>query len=371
MEPLPTLQVDVEPGWRGGQRQVLLLCTGLVRRGHPVTAVVRRGGELARHLAGQGIEIVEVPGRGEADPASVLALARLVREHRPAVVGLHSARSHGLGALAALLAGRDRPLLVPTRRVDFAPGRDPFSRWKYRRAAAGIIAISRAVARVLVDSGIPGDRIRVVHSGVEPPEVPAGAREKLLDELGTDSRSVLIGTVAALTDHKGHRYLLEAIPAVVKRHPNALFLLVGDGELRGELEERARALGLGPEHLRFLGHREDVAAILGGLDLFVLPSHMEGLGTAIVDAQMTGLPVVATRAGGIPEIVLDGETGLLAEPRDPPGLAERMLRVLEDGDLRLRLATAGRRRALEHFSADAMVEGTLAAYREFLEAHRH
>ncbi len=368
MEPLPTLQVDVEPGWRGGQRQVFLLCTGLARRGHPVTAVVRRDGELARRLVEAGVPIVEVPGRGEADPASVLALARLLRERHPAVVGLHSARSHGLVALAGLFVGSRRPLLVPTRRVDFAPGRDPFSRWKYRRAAGGVIAISEAVARVLVDAGLPRQRIHVVHSGVEPPEIPSGARERFREELGVTGDRVLVGTVAALTDHKGHRYLLEAIPTVVERHPEALFLLVGDGELRGELEERARTLGLGPEYLRFLGHREDVPAILGGLDLFVLPSHMEGLGTAIVDAQMAGLPVVGTRAGGIPEIVLDGETGLLAEPRNPAGLAERLLRMLEDKKLRARLAAAGRRRALEHFSADAMVEGTLEAYREFLTA---
>jgi len=230
----------------------------------------------------------------------------------------------------------------------------------------GIIAISRAVAGVLAAAGVPEERIRVVHSGVEPPEIPPGARERVRAELVIEGDRTLIGTVAALTDHKGHRYLLEAIPPVVERHPEALFLLVGEGELRGELERQAGSLGLGSQHLRFLGQREDVPAILGALDLFVLPSHMEGLGTAIVDAQMAGLPVVATRAGGIPEIVLDGVTGLLAEPRDPACLAERILTMLDDAALRARLAGAGRRRAMEHFSADAMVDGTLAAWREFL-----
>jgi len=120
-EPFPTIQVDVEPGWRGGQRQVLLLGRGLARRGHPVTLVARRGGELAGRARSDGLEVVEVAGRGEADLAGARVLARLVRDRRPAVVALHSSRSHGLGALARLLLRRNRPAFVVTRRVDFAP----------------------------------------------------------------------------------------------------------------------------------------------------------------------------------------------------------------------------------------------------------
>ncbi len=365
VEGIATIQVDVEPGWRGGQRQVYLLCTGLARRGHPVVAVVRRGGELGRRLREAGIETVEVPGRSEADPSSVRTLARLFRQRRSAVAGIHSGRSLGIAAIARLLAGTAAPPLVPTRRVDFAIGRNPFSRWKYSRAAAGIIAISEAVAGVLERSGIPRSRIRIVHSGVVPPEIPEGARERFRRQLGVAEDRVLAGTVAALTDHKGHRYLLEAIPAIRRRHPEALFLLVGDGELREPLEARARELGLDGDAVRFLGHRTDVPVVLGGLDLFVMASHMEGLGTAILDAQMAGLPVVATRAGGIPEIVRDGETGLLAEPRDPVSLAAAVVRLLDDPALARRLARTGQALALERFSADAMVEGTLEAYRAF------
>ena len=363
-DPFPTIQVDVEPGWRGGQRQVLLLCRGLAGRGHPVTLVARRDGELAGRASGAGIEVVEVAGRGEADLASARTLVRLARDRRPAVVGLHSSRSHGLGALARLLAGRDRPSFLVTRRVDFAPRRDLVSRYKYRRGVDGYVAISRAVMAVLLAAGVPASRIRIVHSGVPPPAVPPDARRELRRELKIGEGAPVLGMVASLSDHKGHRYLLEAMPAVISAFPLAVLLLVGDGELREDLEARAEALGLAGGAVRFLGHRSDVPRILGALDLFVMSSHLEGLCTSIIDAMLAGVPVVATRAGGIPELVDDGATGLLADVRSPESLASQMIRALADSGLRSRLAANAEEVARRRLTADAMVDGTLAAYRE-------
>ena len=248
--------------------------------------------------------------------------------------------------------------------MDFAPRRDLVSRYKYRRGVDGYVAISRAVMAVLLAAGVPASRIRIVHSGVPPPAVPPDARRELRRELKIGEGAPVLGLVASLSDHKGHRYLLEAMPAVISAFPLAVLLLVGDGELREDLEARAEALGLAGGAVRFLGHRSDVPRILGALDLFVMSSHLEGLCTSIIDAMLAGVPVVATRAGGIPELVDDGATGLLADVRSPESLASQMIRALADSGLRSRLAANAEEVARRRLTADAMVDGTLAAYRE-------
>ncbi|NOZ94711.1 MAG: glycosyltransferase family 4 protein [Acidobacteria bacterium] len=364
-EPLPTVHVDLEPGWRGGQRQVFLLCAGLARRGHPVALVGRRRSELTRRAAEAGVEVVETPVSGGLDPRAVRVLVDTVRRRRPAVVGLHSSRSHNVGMMARILLGRDRPLFVVTRRVDFPPGRDLLNRVKYRRGADGYIAISRAVEQELLGAGIPPERIRIVHSGVEPPVVPPESRRELREALDIPQEAPVLGVVAALTDHKGHRYLLDAMPRVLGAFPNAVLLLAGDGELREELETQTAELGLAGA-VRFLGYRNDVPRILGALDLFIMPSRLEGLGTSVVDAMLAGVPVVATSAGGLPELIENGVTGLLAEPRSPESLAARILEVMGNTGLRQRIAERALQVARERFTADAMVEGTLRAYGRLL-----
>ncbi len=366
-ELLPTLHVDVEPGWRGGQRQVLLLCRGLAARGHPVVLAARRGGELAARAREAGIRVEELAVRGPWDLAAAWRLARLVRETGPAVVGMHSSHSHGLGVLARSLLRRPRPLFVVTRRVDFPVSRGLSGWWKYRRGVDGFIAISRAVAAELEAGGVEPGRIRLVHSGVEPPVVPPGAREELLAELGLGGDRLLVGNVAGLVGHKDQATLLRAFRLAAEDEPRLVLLLVGEGELRGELEALARELGLGSDRVRFLGFRNDVGRILGALDLFVMSSSQEGLGTSVVDAMMAGVPVVATRAGGLPEIVVDGRTGRLVPPADPEGMARAILEAVANRGETARMAAEARRRARERFSADAMVEATVRAYRDMLD----
>jgi glycosyltransferase involved in cell wall biosynthesis len=182
-------------------------------------------------------------------------------------------------------------------------------------------------------------------------------------ELGWKPGEALVGNVAHLADHKGQRYLVEAIPRVLLECPRTRFVIVGEGELEEELKSLAASLGLG-DRLTFTGFRTDVPAILDALDLFVMSSHLEGLGTIVLDAMAAGKPVVATRAGGIPEIIEDGRSGLLVPARDPAALAAAVVDVLRHPDLGASLAHEGRQRVLRHYTADAMVEGNLAVYRE-------
>ena len=365
-QPLATLHVDVETGWRGGQRQVLLLCRGLARRGHPVTLVARAGGELAARAGRDGLAVEEISFRGQWDLVAARELAGLVNRHEPDVVGMHSSHSHALGVLARLILHKQRPPFIVTRRVDFPIGRGVMRGWKYRRGVDGFIAISEAVRRELVAGGVSPETIRLVHSGVEPMEVPADARAELRRELNLAEGVLVVGNVAGLVGHKDQATLLRAARIAWEQEPRLVVLVVGEGELRGELDRLSGELGLDRGTVRFLGFRSDVARILGALDLFVMSSCQEGLGTSIVDAMMAGVPVVATAAGGIGELVEDGVTGRLVPPRDPERLAAAMLEALREQDATDGMCRAARERSLVRFSADAMVTGTLAAYRELL-----
>jgi glycosyltransferase involved in cell wall biosynthesis len=221
-----------------------------------------------------------------------------------------------------------------------------------------VIAVSRGIGAVLGRGGLPAERVRLVYEGVPDRPAQPGGREALA-ELGVPAGAPVVGNVAALTGHKDHRTLIEAAALAVRTLPEARFVIVGDGELRAELEALARARGLGA-HVLFLGFRSDLDRLLPAFDVFCLSSHLEGLGTSLLDAMAFSRPVVATAAGGIPEAVEDGVTGRVVRVRDPAALAEALVAVLRDAELRVRLGAAGRRRYLERFTDARMVDETLA-----------
>jgi glycosyltransferase involved in cell wall biosynthesis len=352
------IHVDSARGWRGGQNQALLTAAGMAARGHDVVLACRAGGALAERARAEGVAVREMGFGGDLSPAAVLSLAAALRKMRPDVVQLHDPHAVSTGLLARRLAG---PVaLVGTRRVDFGL-RGPLSRRKYA-ACHRVIAVSEAIAAVLRRDGLVPDRLRVVHEGV--PDRPArpGGREALR-ELGVPEDAAVVGNVAALTGHKDQATLLAAAAKVAVRVPEARFVIVGEGELRSRLEALSRDLGLEGRCI-FAGFRADLDRLIPAFTVFCLSSHMEGLGTSLLDAMAFGVPVVATAAGGIPEAVIDGITGRLVPPRDPDALAAGLVEALEDPARRAAWGRAGRQRFQQRFTADRMVEATLAVYAE-------
>ncbi len=350
------LHVDSAAGWRGGQNQVLLTAMGMAARGHRVALACRSGGALEARARAQGLEVHGLPLRGDVSLRAAARLAGLLRRTRADVLHLHDPHALAAGLLAARAASRTRT--VASRRVDFRL-RGPLSRWKYR-ACRGVIAVSRKVAEVLGADGMAAERIRVVYEGV--PDRPAlpGGREALA-ALGVPEGCPVVGNVAALTDHKDHATLIEAAARVRQRVPEARFVCVGDGELRPRLEALCRERGLGDRWI-FAGFRSDLDRLLPAFTVFCLSSHMEGLGTSLLDAMAFARPVVATAAGGIPEAVEDGVTGRVVPVRDPAALADALVEMLADPERARTMGAAGRRRFEEKFTADRMVDGTLAVY---------
>jgi len=352
------LHVDTAGGWRGGQNQVLLTALGQSARGHCVTVACRVEGALLERARATSLRVAALPFRGDLWPPGILALARELRREKPDVVHLHDPHAVGSGVLAATLAGH--PPLVASRRVDFSlPG--ALSRGKYR-ACGRVIAVSRAIARVLEREGIAPPKVRLVYEGVPDRSPPTGGPEALR-ALGVPQGAPVVGNVAALTDHKDHATLIAAAGIVVRARAEVRFVIVGEGALRPELEARVREGGLSGRVL-FAGFRDDVDRLLPAFDVFCLSSHLEGLGTSLLDAMAFGRAVVATAAGGIPEAVEDGVTGRVVPVRDPARVAQALLDLLGDPERRRAMGEAGRRRFLERFTADRMVEETLRVYEE-------
>jgi L-malate glycosyltransferase len=353
--------VSTQRHWHGGEEQARLLAAGLRQRGSRPVIFARRGGDFHQRMAADGFEAVAVAGGGRS-PAALWQIRRALRRLRPDV--LHYNDSHAMTGAGLAAAGLPIPVRIAARRVDF-PLRSPRP---YRWFCDRVVCVSTAVMRVCREGGLPEAMLRVVHDGVDPARAAAGDRRRGRQSLGLADDQPLLLCVAKLTDHKGHRFLLEALPAVVKRLPNAVLALAGDGELQETLRRQADELGV-LSHVRFLGFRRDVADLIHAADVFVLPSHLEGLCSTLIDVMLAGRPIVTTKAGGIPDLVGRDESGgepvaWLVPPRDGPALAEAILDALASPERCTAMLKRARERALRRFTANCMVEATLAVYRE-------
>jgi glycosyltransferase involved in cell wall biosynthesis len=259
------------------------------------------------------------------------------------------------------------PALVASRRVDFHLKGNSFSRWKYRQVDC-FIAASDAIRKMLVGDGVPVARTVTVHEGIDIDHVLAAPLVNVHEAFFLPHGAPVVGNVAALVPHKGQRYLIDAAHLVVRQVPDARFVILGEGELREHLEKQVHEHRL-EKHVLLPGFRTDVLGCLKAFDLFVMSSVTEGLGTSLLDAMACSRPIVATNAGGIPEIVEDGVNGLLVRPRDAAALAEAIVRALKNEALRHRMGLAGFARARQRFTVERMVEQTAAVYARVAGTH--
>ena len=341
------MHVDSGRSWRGGQRQVLLLATGLHDRGYRTLVVAPAGSPLIQRAERAGLPTYRLTLRGEWDIRRARELRAVAKEWRADVIHAHDARAHSIGLLAQLFKRKAR--LVVTRRVAFPPRR---VRLKYRWGVDAFIAISEAVRKAMVNAGVADNRIQMVYSGVPAPQVkqPRDWRR----ERGWPDDTVVCGIVGAMTREKG----LDSIGAIASRLPpevlsrTRLVLLGAKG--KGETS----ISGLEVFDAGFVGEIHEAVA---GLDLLWHPSRSEGLGTAVIDAMAVGITPIAFAVGGIPEVIEDHKSGLLVAPGDLDGFAAAVTRLVTDDALRVRLAAGARLRARE-FDSAAMIERTAEVY---------
>jgi len=356
------VHIDTESGFRGGEQQVMLLMEQLRGRGVEQVLLAREGDELAARARDAGHEVHEVP-----KPSPWLPRAQRVLRDLCAPPGTiahaHTGNAHTLAARSV----RGRVPIIVTRRVDFPVKANFFSKQKYTAPGIWFVAISRAVADVLREGGVDTNRIALIHSGVDPDRFRnATGRERARAEWGIKPDEFLVGTVGAYVDHKDPLNLIEAAWRIsrVENHPVAermRFVLVGDGELRSSLEGSIAGFRI-QDRVTLAGWRKDVGDCLAAFDMFVMPSKLEGLCTSLIDAQAVGLPCVATRAGGMVDIVSDMENGCLAEARNSESLAGAILRLASNEALRDRFREAGPKVVEERFTAKVMGDRYMETY---------
>ena len=341
--------------WRGGQNQVRLLAKALAGTSEFDQIVVTgRDTVLARRLEEAGVPVRLTGWSTALDPRTLVAL---VREARGGNVIIHAHDAHAL-VLAGLAARFTGARLVVTRRVDFHLRRPGF--W---RRADRVIAISGAIRDILISDGIPGDRITVVHSGIDPEEVrssPPGGIRALYQLAPSVPLAV---NVAALVPHKDQGTLIAAAFETIRELPDLHWVIAGDGPLLSELQEQVHRLGLEPR-IHFTGQVTNPWGLIAEADVFVMSSREEGLGTSILDAMALGVPVAATRAGGIPEM-LEGGAGMLVPVGDGVRLGKAVSSLIRDKELRQRVIETAQQR-LPRFTAQAMADGVRTVYRSIV-----
>ncbi len=353
-------QIDAGKEWRGGQRQSFFLAKELERRGLPFLFVVQPTSPLHQKASAAGLPVFPLKIRSDFDLGAILRLAWAMKRRKCLLAHFHDAHSAAVGLAAASLAKvRYR---VVTRRVDFPLKKNYFSRRKYGKKVDAIIAISEGVKKVLVEGGVGPKRIEVIPSGIDfSPFEEAHPSDYLRRELSFAADDYLVGIVAHLADHKGHKYLIQATRILKEHSPKIKLIIVGEGRLRIELDRQAKESDV-EDIVFFLGFREDIPQILASLDVFVLSSYLEGMGSSILDAMASKLPVVATKVGGIPEVVADGETGFLVPPRNPEALAQAILKLHSDRALASRLGQRGYELVHQKYSAEAMAKKAVLVY---------
>jgi glycosyltransferase involved in cell wall biosynthesis len=359
-----SLHIDTARTWRGGQNQVLLTVNGLREIGQRAALVAHPDGELRRRAA-EGLELIPIAPRTEMDLTAAWRLARVVKRLRPDVMHAHDPHGIAMASLALSLGssssrGGRGPALVASRRVDFHLKGNSLSRWKNRQVDC-FIAASDAIRRILVGDGVPEERAVTVHEGIDVERIAGTAPVNVHEAFWLPHRSPVVGNVAALVPHKGQRHLIEAAQLVIREIPDTRLVILGEGELREQLERQVREHHL-EKHVLLPGFRTDVIGCIKGFDVFAMSSVTEGLGTSLLDAMACGKPIVATSAGGIPEVVVDAETGVLTPPRDQQAMARAIADLLKDEPLRARLGQAGLARVRQHFTVERMVAGTAAVY---------
>jgi len=365
-KPIKVLHLNTEKGWRGGENQIKLFVENC-----PAASVQNYFAGLKGHEAiGRFSKVCPTL---ELDPNEnifrhVKTIIKFCHENHIQILDAQTSKAHTIG----LLVKRKMPeiKLLVHRRVDNLPGTDFINQWKYRTSKVDqYVAISQAIADILTKNNIGESRIAVVPSATDSTPFENldkhAEKQELAKAFSLDSSLPFLGNASALSHQKGYSTLIRAIKILKDSHIKMHCFIAGDGDQRTELEEMRRDLDLDQE-ITFLGFIKEVPTFLTALDVLAVPSNNEGLGTIILDGTHAGCAIVASKIGGIPEIIQHQQTGILIEPGDAQQLADSLQILLNDRDMQIRFNSNAKELVRAKFSLEAMVSGNIAQYQRLI-----
>ena len=362
MTNMKVLHIETGMHLYGGAKQVTYLLEGLNKKGINNILCVPKGSETANWASQNGIKLRTTDSAGDLDLRFFRQVKKIMHEEAPDLVHLHSRR--GADVLGGLAAKLENIRCVLSRRVD-----NTEKAWMIKLKYGlydHVITISEGIKKVLLSQGVPANKVTCVHSAVDASQYQNPAPKPVfLQEFALRNDAFCIGVVAQLIQRKGHRYLLQVLPELIHKNPQLHLLIFGKGPLSGALKDQVKKSGL-KQHVTFTGFRNDLEKWIGCLDLVVHPADIEGLGVSLLQAAAAGVPIVASRAGGMPEIVHHEKNGLLIEPGDTKALSLAIQQIIDDQSLRKSMQVMGPKLVARYFSLTSMVDGNLQIYQRVL-----
>jgi glycosyltransferase involved in cell wall biosynthesis len=365
-EGLNIVHINSADHWAGGEVHVFLLCKALIEKGHHVTLVCRPGSAIDQKFRSENMPVYNLSLKGSADAISVLGLVKFCRSQQVGILHAHLGRDYWIAIMTQLFCHHLKTVF--TRHLVLKVKRDCFHRWLFKKVNR-VIAVSKAVEEMLIAGGVGHEKIATVYNGIDY-QLYASAKKKVLRTIfSIEEGTPIIGMVGTVSPHKGLDIFLQSMPIILDQNPKARFVVVGD-DLRGgsyiqALKEMAGKLGV-EKSIHFLGPCDNVPEIMADFDILILASRNESFGLVIVEAMAAGKPVVAAEVGGVKEIVVADETGLLFPAGDSQALAQKVAILLNDQARAESMGRRGAERAKHLFNSEAMATHTIQVYNELL-----
>lgn len=358
------LHLSSEKSWRGGEQQIAYLIEGLSKQGVNNLVACRKGSAFEDYCKTANIPYYSLPFSNSLDIITAAGLKSICRRESPSLMHLHSSKSHGVAVLSGWM-GNPTPMIL-SRRVDFPLKSNWLSQKKYNyKNIRKILCVSNAIKMIVQKSIEDPGKAATVYSGIDLKKFSGGTENFFRTSYPVPENHYLIGNTSAIAPHKDYFTFINTAQELEKQNFPATYFIIGTGPLEQEIKAYVADRGLNKKII-FTGFLKNIPQILSGLDLFLMTSKTEGLGTSLLDAFACKVPVVATAAGGIPEIVVHEETGLLAPVGDSHQLATEVLRLFRDPELREKLA-ANAFEKVKQFDKKITAAATLEVYQEVLK----
>ena len=354
------LHTESSPGWGGQENRILNEALGVKKLGASVYILCQPESILAKKAKQSDIEVFTFPMRKTYDIKAIYYTMKLIKKLDIDVINTHSGKDSYIAGIAGKLS-KKHCLIVRTRHLAL-PITSTFS---YKYLSDIVVTVSEYVKKYLIHKGIPEEKVFAVPTGIDLNIFnPVEVKGNLKNELGLSNDIPLVGTIAVLRKKKGHHILIEAIPHVLKRIPETVFVFVGDGPQRKNIEEKIKEYKL-KNNCFLLGHRDDVPQILKSIDLFVLPTLQEALGTSFIEAMAMEKAVIGSDVDGVREVIDEGVNGYLVPSKDSVALAERIIELLNDRKKAKEFGIQGRKKVENKYTIEKMCRGMIEVYLKY------